>query len=155
MSCYRAHTLRSLAHLTQLLRIHKEFQSPTRDTRETSNYTTEEWLKGVVMDWMVTLWNTLLQTVSRMPSVTLQPRENTAAATGSWLYSRRTPTSLCAFTHKVQEFKGEGRGRGRERETRGAHTAQKCLQSRYWTPLLRLLFISCQPSWHAHLALGT
>lgn len=151
MSCYSAHTL---THLARLLRIHREFESPTQDTREkTSNYMTEEWLRGVVMDWMVTLWNTLLQTVSWMPSVTLQP--GNTAATGSWRCSHWTQTSLCASTHKVR---GIQRGKDEDRDEsrrQGDHTAQKCLQSRYWTPFLRLLFISCQPSWHAHLALGT
>lgn len=110
-------------HLTQLFRIHKEFQFPAQDTWETSNYRTEEWLKGVVMDWMVTLWNTLLQTVSWMPSVTL--RRGNTAATGSWLYSQWAPTSLCALTHKVRESKGKGRGQGDRSKRLGDHTAQK------------------------------
>lgn len=139
--------------LTQLFRIHKNI-SISRPGYLWSNYTTEGWLKGVVMDWMVTLWNTLLQTVSWMLSVTVQ--RGKTAATGSWLCSQRTPSSLCALTHKMRQSKGKERTRtGTRAKDKGIILPKKCLQSWFWTPLLRLLFISCRPSWHAHLALGT
>lgn len=145
----------TLTHLPQLFRIHKEFQFPTQDTWEISNYTTEKWLRGVVMDWMVTLWNTLLETVSWMPSVTHCSKEILQQQV-AWLYAVNGAQPHCVcFCTQSERIQRERTRTGTRAKDKGITLPKKCLQSWYWTPLLRLLFISCQPSWHAHLALGT